>query len=163
MAPKVKRRLRYMSALIVALFFLLIFFVPRITDLSQGGSSKPSPETVAYADHLATWVNAERARFHRPPLTVSPCLVGYASRWAQHLAVTGQFTHQSLPPIMASCRATRSAENIVRGNVTAYRLFSAWWNSPPHRANLLDPRLRRMGLAVVYGRGGWSAVQDFSN
>lgn len=152
-----------MSALIAALFFLLVFFVPRITDLSQGSSSHPPPVALAYADHLQSWVNWERRHHGLRPLKYSPCVQGYASRWAAHMARTGVFNHQNLYPIMSRCKVTRSAENLVRGNVSPWALFSAWWGSPPHRANILDPRLRRMGISVVYGRNGWSAVQDFTN
>jgi len=35
-------------------------------------------------------------------------------------------------------------------------------NSPPHRANILDPRLDAIGIAVVQQNGKLFAVQDFS-
>ncbi len=35
-------------------------------------------------------------------------------------------------------------------------------NSPPHRANLLDPKLNSLGVAVAERSGRYFAVEDFS-
>jgi hypothetical protein len=35
-------------------------------------------------------------------------------------------------------------------------------NSPPHRANILDPELDSLGVAVVERNGELFAVQDFA-
>jgi len=34
--------------------------------------------------------------------------------------------------------------------------------SPGHRANILDGRLTRIGVAAVYARGQWVVVADFT-
>lgn len=65
-------------------------------------------------------------------------------------------------------RATRAgahfsalAENVAEGP-NAPDIHRQWMNSPPHRANLLDPQLDSVGIAVAEGRGVDFAVEDFS-
>jgi uncharacterized protein YkwD len=51
------------------------------------------------------------------------------------------------------------AENLVWGSgvMSAQTEVEEWLASPPHRANLLDPRLRRVGVATPLGSfGGYS-------
>ncbi|MBZ9675038.1 CAP domain-containing protein [Mesorhizobium sp. ES1-1] len=56
-----------------------------------------------------------------------------------------------------------AAENIAEGRFDQQKLFDIWVHSPRHRANMLDPRFTRFGLAYVRdGRDGavryWSLV-----
>jgi Cysteine-rich secretory protein family len=61
----------------------------------------------------------------------------------------------------AGLRFSLIAENIAEGP-SANNLHQQWMNSPPHRANLLDPELNAVGIAVVQGAGILFAVEDFS-
>jgi hypothetical protein len=38
-----------------------------------------------------------------------------------------------------------------------------WMNSPPHRANILDPTLTNIGVGVLEHAGYWYAVVDFDS
>jgi uncharacterized protein YkwD len=42
-----------------------------------------------------------------------------------------------------------AAENIARGRFDTAKVISVWKDSPPHRKNMLDPRMNRFGLAYV--------------
>lgn len=42
-----------------------------------------------------------------------------------------------------------SAENIAHGRFDTARVLSIWMNSSGHRANVLDPRFSRYGLAYA--------------
>ena len=53
------------------------------------------------------------------------------------------------------------AENVAFGP-SAADLHDQWMKSPPHRANLLDPKLNALGVAVEERNGRLFAVQDFS-
>jgi uncharacterized protein YkwD len=107
-------------------------------------------------------INVERARYHRGRLVATYCPDRYAESWASHLARTGTFYHQSMYPILRGCKATRVAENLARGNVGADLIVKAWMKSPGHRANILDGRLTRVGVAAVYARGQWTVAADFA-
>jgi hypothetical protein len=69
----------------------------------------------------------------------------------------------------AGARFTEVAENIAEGP-SPEMIHSSWMHSPPHRANLLDPELTDIGIAVAVGAPGPGsgrgpmlfAVQDFS-
>jgi uncharacterized protein YkwD len=123
----------------------------------------PSPTTVAaFEARVIYQINVQRVRSARVRLVATYCPDRYAEAWAAYLARTGRFYHQSLTPIMTGCRATRAAENLARGYPTADRTVAAWMASPGHRANILDARLTRIGVAAVYARGQWTVVADFT-
>ncbi len=53
------------------------------------------------------------------------------------------------------------AENIAYGAFDTAKVLDVWMHSPPHRKNMLDPRIKRFGLAYVgdgKGRRYWSMV-----
>ena len=43
-----------------------------------------------------------------------------------------------------------AVENIGAGYHTLAEAFSGWRDSPPHRANMLNGSVTRMGIAAVY-------------
>ena len=46
-----------------------------------------------------------------------------------------------------------AVENVSAGYHTLAEAFSGWRNSPPHRANMLNPGVTRLGIAAVYAPG----------
>src|SRR5262249_47747331 len=67
---------------------------------------------------------------------------------------------------IAGARFNVIAENVAEG-ATAETVHISWMNSPHHRANILDPELNAIGIAVAIGAGRGAAptlfaVQDFS-
>jgi len=123
----------------------------------------PSSATIAaYEARVIYSINVQRHRYGRGGLAAATCPDVYAERWAAYLARSGAFYHQSMYPILRGCRASRVAENLARGNVIADRIVLAWMQSPGHRANILDGRLSRIGVAAVYSRGAWTVAADFS-
>lgn len=134
----------------------------RTTSTPRSTTTKGGTSQASYAAQLLSLVNAERTSRGLSALRAASCPGGYATSWANHLASTGAFAHQSLTPIMRSCGATRAAENIARGNVSAAAMVAMWMGSSGHRANILDPQLTQVGTGAVRdGSGAWTAVQDF--
>ncbi|MBC7559571.1 MAG: CAP domain-containing protein [Dermatophilaceae bacterium] len=130
---------------------------------SAQAAYSPSAATVAAYEARVIWrMNVVRVAYHRGRLAPAACPDTYAERWGAYLARTGRFYHQSMYPILAGCRAQRVAENLARGNVSADRIVAAWMASPGHRANVLDGRLTRVGVAAVYRNGQWTVAADFS-
>ncbi len=116
----------------------------------------------SYASEVHARTNAVRVSRGLRPFVGSTCAAGYASRWAGTLATRGTLAHQALLPIMTACRATSAAENVGYGNVSPARLVAMWMASPGHRANILNPRLTRLGVgAVRVGSGRVYGVQVF--
>ena len=46
-----------------------------------------------------------------------------------------------------------AVENVGAGYHTLAEAFSGWRDSPPHRANMLNSSVTRMGIAAVYAQG----------
>jgi len=123
----------------------------------------PSAATVAaYEARVIYQINVQRTRYGRAKLAANWCPDYYAERWDAYLARTWTFYHQSMYKILTGCHAARAAENLARGYTTADRTVAAWMASPGHRANILDGRLTRVGVAAVYARGQWVVTADFT-
>jgi uncharacterized protein YkwD len=116
----------------------------------------------AYEARVIYRINAIRARYHRVRLLAAACPDSYAEPWSPHLARLGYLKHQNMYTILRGCRARVAAENLASGNVSADRIVAAWMASPGHRANILDGRLNRVGVAAVYARGKWWVTADFT-
>jgi len=46
-----------------------------------------------------------------------------------------------------------AVENVSAGYFSQAAALAGWRKSPPHNANLLSPKMRRMGIAVAYAPG----------
>ena len=58
---------------------------------------------------------------------------------------------------------TTSGENIAYNTSDAVQLFDQWWNSPGHRANMMNASYTKVGIGVIYGNGKYMGTQEFSN
>ncbi len=58
---------------------------------------------------------------------------------------------------------TSSGENIAYNTSDAVELFNQWWNSPGHRANMMNSAYNKVGIGVIYGNGKYMGTQEFSN
>ena len=112
---------------------------------------------------LLAQVNAFRAAHGLAPLRVSPFLAAAARAHSTQMARLGYFSHNSANGSPFSSRIStyypargyRSwtvGENLLWSSpgVGAARALKLWLSSPPHRANLLSPRWREIGLAAVH-------------
>ncbi len=136
---------------------VLIFFA----GAARGQANGPAQILFESANH-------ERASRKLAPLKWSSTLADAALHHAQRMAAQNTLSHQ-LPgePGMAE-RATRAgarfsslAENVTEGP-SAENIHQQWMKSPAHRANLLDPQLDSVGIAVAEHKGVLFAVEDFS-
>ncbi len=112
--------------------------------------------------------NQARAQQGLGPLAWNAALAAAARQHAALVARSGQLSHQYPGEPDLAARMTQAgakfqvaAENIAQGT-SAAELHQEWMNSPHHRANILDPRLDAIGVAVVERGGNLYAVQDFS-
>jgi len=128
-----------------------------------GSAQDSGPAQILFAS-----ANRERAAQGLGPLKWSATLAKAAQLHAQRMAAQNTLSHQ-LPgePAMPE-RATQAganfsslAENVAEGP-SAENIHQQWMNSPPHRANLLDPQLNSIGIAVAERNGILFAVEDFS-
>jgi hypothetical protein len=113
--------------------------------------------------------NHDRAAAGLPALKWDSALAAAAHQHALKMAQMNQLSHQFAgePAIQdrarqAGARFSTIAENVAQGP-TAAGIHSQWMNSPPHRANLLDPELNSVGISVLQTGNMLFAVEDFSN
>lgn len=125
---------------------------------------------VSLIEHMT---NQERARFERPRFYRSSKLQRAAQNYASVLARRKKLSH-SVDGTSLSYRVrsvgysySRVAENIGwverRGNTEdiAKWFIDGWMTSPGHRRNILDHKLRQIGVGVAQIRHRYYAVQVF--
>lgn len=120
------------------------------------------------AQSLFESANHERSAHGLALLKWSATLARAAQQHALRMAAQNTLSHQ-LPgePGMAGrasqagARFSSLAENLAEGP-SAGSIHQQWMNSPPHRANLLEPQLDSVGIAVAERNGVLFAVEDFS-
>lgn len=120
------------------------------------------------AEQLFALANLERMRAGVGELKWDPALAEAARRHCLLMAKEGPIAHryggeQSLTERAAAAGAHFSLieENVAVGP-SADAINEEWMHSPGHRANLLNPKIDRVGAAVVAARGTLYAVADYS-
>jgi uncharacterized protein YkwD len=113
-------------------------------------------------------VNEARAAKGLAPLTLDPKLVQVAAGHSTQMAGKAKMAHDGIGDgaphdriIAAAPKAARTAENVAMGQQTPAEVMQGWMDSPPHRKNILDPKLTRIGVEVVTGPDGrpyWTQV-----
>ena len=114
---------------------------------------------------LVAQINALRIAHGLVPLRLSPSLRAAANVHSTQMARLGYFSHDSANGGSFSSRIAtfypargyRSwtvGENLLWASpdIGALRALKMWLASPPHRANLLNPRWREIGLVAVHAR-----------
>jgi uncharacterized protein YkwD len=123
----------------------------------------------AAAQALVADANQDRARHGLGPLRQDPNLTAAAWQHEQVMLRSRGLSHQlpGEPGLtariqQAGVRCSTVAENLAEAPSPA-QINDEWMHSPMHRANLLDPRLNAIGVAVVRRHGELYAVQDFAH
>lgn len=116
-----------------------------------------------YERQVVSLVNAERAQYSLPALTLNSDLSAYARVKSDDLRAVGYFSHES--PTYGSPFAmmhsfgvsyTYAGENIARGYNSPAAVVSAWMNSPSHRANILSASFTQTGVGYAANGGYWT-------
>jgi uncharacterized protein YkwD len=161
-------RLGMLAATTVALFGLTAA-VPAMAASDPAVPSTGKPVHLTSFEHrLRHLINHDRATRKLHPLTITPCAEDFARGWTQKMAKSNKLVHN--PDLVAlwsaaNCRdASKLAENIGKSGNDADALYSAYMHSPEHRANILDPKLRYVGIGS-WQRGDGTVYNtiDFSN
>ncbi|MFF9818236.1 CAP domain-containing protein [Streptomyces sp. NPDC014006] len=112
-------------------------------------------------------VNEERAKAGLAPLAANSALTGLAENFSDDMAARGFFDHTDPDGHTPWDRAAKAGitglggENIARGQADPAAVVAAWMDSPGHRANILNPDFKTLGVGVHLGAGGPWWTQDF--
>ena len=117
----------------------------------------------SYEGGVVRAINAQRARYGLRALWYTACPDGYAERWASHLRTYSTFYHQNIYNVMTGCHSTMAAENLARASLSTSptSLVALWMASSAHRANILNPRLRQVGMGTECYYTTCTTVADF--
>ncbi len=120
------------------------------------------------AQQILTLVNAERAKAGVDPLTLSTEVSSVAQVKSDDMAKNGYFDHNSptygspfdmLSEFGVSYRT--AGENIAKGQQTPEAVMKAWMNSSGHKANILSPNFKQLGVGYSANNGSPVWVQMF--
>ena len=148
---------------ITALMLLLV------TPNLRAKSAFDSQNNLTVAEqYLLAAANEARANQGLAPLRLDPVLseasAQHAREMADHDAISHQFDGE---PELASRAASAGAHfSVIAENVgeapTSPIIHDLWMHSPGHRANLLDPDVDSIGIAIVTRNNQLYAVEDFA-
>jgi uncharacterized protein YkwD len=122
----------------------------------QPGAPAPAVNPQQAEVDVLDLVNAERRRYGCADLGLDGRLTAAARGHAEDMADHGYFAHRSPAGDRAGDRIrdqgyawSRFAENIARGQDSAAEVVDDWMNSQSHRENILDCRLRELGVGLT--------------
>lgn len=148
------RRSLWSALLVLGLVLALWTLMARKASLSaQVVLPTPSPE-----QRLIALTNQERAKAGLPPLRENPLLAQAALTHARAMAEGDFFAHENLVAgtgpadrvLTAGYRWMTVAENIFAGAEAPETALAEWLNSPGHRANILNPQVREIGIGYAF-------------
>jgi uncharacterized protein YkwD len=107
------------------------------------------------ANAAQSMISGYRSNNGLGPVIIDPQLMQLASEQATAMAARDKMEHDVGHPFQERIRksgypASVAVENISAGYHTLAEAFSGWRDSPPHRANMLNSNVTRMGIAAVY-------------
>jgi uncharacterized protein YkwD len=115
-------------------------------------------------------MNEKRVQAGLKPLTIDSTLHQVARYKSNHMIQYNYFDHTTpqgtnwtswLKTI--GYNYTTTGENIAYNTYDPVELFNQWWNSPGHRANMMNPSYTKVGIGVISGNNKFMGTQTFSN
>src|ERR1700722_7748752 len=153
------RNKRFMVALVLLL---------TASSLLAQSTAQPGNSLTVAEQYLLAAANQERANQGLPPLHLDPVLTQasafHAREMADHAAISHRFDDE---PELADRGAQAGAHfSLISENVgeapTSVIIHNLWIHSEGHRANLLDPEVDSVGIAIVTRDHQLYAVEDFA-
>ena len=142
------------TALAVVLTALLLSLLP--------ASSAQAQSKEKYRQQARVVTNNARDNHDLAKLQKHTCVQKFARRQAVKMANQEKLFHQDLGVVLNRCDLSGVGENVAYGYPTGRAAVKAWLKSPGHRANLLEPSYRMLGMAVRRSKDGTPyAVQVF--
>jgi uncharacterized protein YkwD len=118
-------------------------------------ASSPTNQNFIY--RVLELTNIERRKLSLSPLTFNTQLLNAAANHSQNMAVQDFFSHTGKDGSSLASRISATgyqfsaaAENIAAGSSTPEQVVSSWMNSSGHRANILNPNLKEIGIGYYF-------------
>jgi uncharacterized protein YkwD len=117
--------------------------------------SMASDDAKLDAQAAASMISLYRQNNGLGVVVVDPELMKLAEQQAQVMASHNKLDHDVKAPLAKRLSAsgypvTVAVENVSAGYHTLAEAFSGWRDSPPHRANMLQKDVTKLGIAASY-------------
>jgi uncharacterized protein YkwD len=160
-----KKTITHKLSLSLILAILGIVAPQTQAQIQTQSQSSASPEQT-----LLQLANQARAQHNLPPLQWDSSLAKAARahlQWVLRNSTNLEHQYPGEPDLVtrganAGARFGTISENIAGHGDTPAAIQQIWMTTPTHRANLLDPNLNAVGIAVAENQGLLYAVEDFS-
>ena len=147
----------------------LVEFLLVVAPLGLGGclsSEGPEPSIVERPSvvvrldpaEMQGRISAYRQAHSLSPVAIDPALMALAQAQANAMARADHLSHEIAGPLGRRLDEARrpkgfAVENVSAGYASANAALAGWERSPGHNLNLLDAKMRRMGIAAADAPG----------
>ena len=169
MRPSPHLGLKYLISLSKSLAILALALLSTASNLRAQSALDPQNNLTIAEQYLLAAANEARASQGLPPVRLDPVLTEASAFHAREMADHADISHQfNGEPDLAERGANAGAHfSLISENVgeapTSVIIHDLWMHSPGHRANLLDPNVDSIGIAVVTRDNQLYAVEDFAS
>jgi uncharacterized protein YkwD len=153
-----------MTGSLIAECVLRIAAALALLGFSGCASDAPLPQEPTFYRNLAkggqldpvaaqSMITGYRANNGLGAVTLDPELTRLAEEQSRAMASRDKLDHnvgKAFNQRIAVYNAKVAVENVSAGYHTLAEAFSGWRDSPPHRANMLNKGVTRMGIAAIY-------------
>ncbi len=169
MRPSPKSRLNSLISLMKSLAIATLALASIAPGLHAKSAFASENNLTVAEQYLFAAANEARANQGLSPLRLDPVLTEasalHAREMANHAAISHQFDGE---PELATRGANAGAHfSLISENVgeapSSVIIHDLWMHSPGHRANLLDPNVDSIGIAIVTRNNQLYAVEDFAS
>jgi uncharacterized protein YkwD len=121
-----------------------------------------TPESTYQSKAFAA-TNQQRDRHDRVEFRKQDCVQKFAVKQARKQARQHRMFHQDLGPVLRQCGLSAAGENVAYGYPSGRSVVNhGWMHSEGHRANILNPQFRLMGIGARKSDSGrWYVAQVF--
>ena len=169
MRPSLNSGLKQLNSLAKIVVIPTLALASIVPNLPAQNAFAPENNLSVAEQYLFTAANEARANQGLSPLRLDPVLTEASAQHAREMASHATISHQfEGEPELATRGANAGAHfNLISENVgeapSSVVIHDLWMNSPGHRANLLDPNVDAIGIAVVTRNNQLYAVEDFAS
>jgi uncharacterized protein YkwD len=151
------RRLVVVSGL-VPLAFMLAGCLASEDNAPEIAETRPSNVVRLDPGEIRERISAYRTAHGLTAVTIDPALMALAQSQANTMARADHLSHEIGGSLDRRLNAAHHAkgyavENVSAGYANADAALGGWQRSPGHNANLLDTKMRRMGIAAADAPG----------
>jgi uncharacterized protein YkwD len=113
----------------------------------QDADNAASAVDAGYAERVMQAVNAYRGEKGLPALQAAPALLALAAEHSSEMAARKRPSHEGFPRRFERTSGELCVENVAHGFRVPEQVLAGWRTVDTHHRNLLEPRVRYLGLA----------------